>query len=215
MCFSPQASFAASAILMTTGVATLRQMSSKNQVWLASIPLLFGIQQFSEGLNWLYLNEQIASQTLFTISQHLFLFFAILMWPTWIPFSFLIIEKVDWRRKLLWINFGIGLAFSVFYIFYGKHESVSIVNHSLQYKGQVPFQFYLGILYPIIVLLPIFLSSLKNAWIFGILIAMAYLIADYFYAATFVSVWCFFASFVSLSIYKIIKDNKSIRIHSI
>ena len=53
-----------------------------------------------------------------------------------------------------------------------------------------------------------FLSSLRHAWIFGILVAIAYVIAEYFYVATFISVWCFFAAIVSLFIYKILRDNQ-------
>jgi hypothetical protein len=61
-------------------------------------------------------------------------------------------------------------------------------------------------LYPLVVLAPNFISSIKNMWIFGVLIVLGYFLAEYYYSITFISVWCFFAAIVSLFIYKIIKD---------
>ena len=53
MCFSASASFIAAAALATTGVATLRMASRPSELPFAAVPLLFGIQQFIEGLTWL------------------------------------------------------------------------------------------------------------------------------------------------------------------
>lgn len=210
MCFSAEASFTAAAVLTVTGIVTLRTTTSPVQFCFALIPLLFAIQQFSEGFIWLYLKHEIGSQFLFAISKKTFLIFAFLIWPIWIPLSFLLIEPKNSRRLLLWFNLFIGLGLSILYITYVKNQemSVLVVKNSIQYRGEFPHPNLLTILYVTSVLLPIFISSLKNVWIFGILIAIAYLIAEYFYAATFFSVWCFFSAIVSLTIYKIMKENQ-------
>lgn len=207
MCFSTEASFTAALFLGTAGGLTLKNSSSRSQFFIAAIPFLFAIQQFSEGLIWLYLSHHIGSQDLFINAERSYLTFAFLIWPIWIPLSFALIETVTWRRMLLFINLYCGLALSILNLTYGMKEdiSVEVVNHSLQYMGQVPEQ---GIVYPLIVMLPMFLSSLKNVWIYGLFIVMSFVIADYYYTSTFTSVWCFFSAIVSVVIYKILKDNQ-------
>ena len=55
MCFSAAASFTAGAVLTGIGVATLRKVEHPTYYLFASIPLLFAVQQFSEGVLWLTL----------------------------------------------------------------------------------------------------------------------------------------------------------------
>lgn len=207
MCFSTEASFTASVILTVGGTAILKTATSRSQLFLAAIPILFAIQQFSEGIIWLHLSNHFGSVALFESAQHSFLTFAFFIWPIWTPLSMAVLETVHWRRILLFINLFFGLALSVVNFSYAIRENltVQVVNHSLQYLGQVPSQTFI---YPLIVLLPMFLSSLRSAWIFGFLLTIGYILADYFYTTTFVSVWCFFSALVSLSIYKILKDNQ-------
>lgn len=207
MCFSTEASFSAAAILGAAGGLTLRNASSKSQFFLAAIPLLFAIQQFSEGLVWLHLTKNIGSDIFFTNAERSFLTFAFLIWPLWIPLSFALIEPISWRRSLLFINLYCGIGLSALNLTYAMKEpiSVTIVNHSLQYQGHVPEQM---ILYPVIVMLPTFLSSLRNSWIYGCLVLAAFVVAYYNYEANFTSVWCFFSAIVSVFIYKLIKNNQ-------
>ncbi len=208
MCFSTEASFTAAVLLGATGGATLKATSSRSQFFLAAIPFLFALQQLSEGLVWLHLSYQIGSNTLFFNAQRSFLMFAFLIWPIWIPLSLTVLEQVSWRRSLLYLNLACGIVLSTVNLFYGLHSdpSVHVINHSLQYLGKVPAQSFI---YPLIVLLPCFLSSLKSVRWFGVLTLMSYFVADYFYSVTFISVWCFFAAIISLSVYKILKDNRS------
>ena len=182
-------------------------MTSRSQFCLAIIPLLFAVQQFSEGLIWLNLSQHIGSQSSFINTQRSFLIFAFIIPPIWIPLAFAAVEKDSWRRILITIILCCGIGLSLLNLSYALKDDISVrvVNHSLQYIGTVPQQ---AIIYPLIVLLPCFISSLKKAWLFGLLIAVGYFIADYFYAQTFVSVWCFFAALVSICVYKILKTNQ-------
>lgn len=207
MCFSTEASFTAAILLGATGGLTLKKTTSRAQFFIAAIPILFAIQQFSEGIIWLFLSGEVGSHELFINAERSFLTFAFLVWPIWIPLSFALIEPVTWRRYLLFINLYCGVALSGLNLTYALREEVTvkIVNHSIQYMGNIPDQI---IIYPLIVMLPMFLSSLKNVWIYGVLLVGAYVVADYFYTVTFASVWCFFSAIVSLFIYKILKDNQ-------
>lgn len=208
MCFSTEASFTAALVLGAAGGLTLKNTTSKSQFFIAAIPLLFAIQQFSEGLIWLYLSKNIGTHEMFINAVRSFLTFAFLIWPIWIPLSFLVIEPVKWKQILLLIILCCGVALSLLNLTYAMREdvSISIVNHSVQYSGNIPKQV---IIYPLITMLPIFISSLKNVWIYGLLTLIAFVVANYFYTTTFTSVWCFFSAIVSFVIYKILRENQS------
>ena len=55
MCFSASASFGAGIVLSSIGIATITKTQSRSQLSLAFIPLIFAVQQFSEGFLWLSL----------------------------------------------------------------------------------------------------------------------------------------------------------------
>lgn len=207
MCFSAEASFTAALLLGTIGYATLKSSFSRSQFYLAAIPCLFAIQQFSEGVLWISLGQTYSSNLLRQISERIFLTFAFLIWPVWIPLSLTNLEKASWRKNILYAILACGITLSLMNLAYALRQpiSVHIVNHSLQYTGHVPAQ---TLLYPLIIILPCFISSYRYAWVYGLLIGTAYVIADYYYATTMVSVWCFFAALVSATIYSIIRLNQ-------
>jgi len=97
MCFSSAASFTAAVGLTSLGVLTLLETRNKKEIPFASIPLLFGIQQASEGLVWLSI--QHGNLYLNSVFSHVFTFFAYIFWPLFIPLSVLLLEKILWRRK--------------------------------------------------------------------------------------------------------------------
>lgn len=53
MCFSATASFTSSAVIGVIGVATLARSTHRREWLFASIPLLFALHQFAEGMVWL------------------------------------------------------------------------------------------------------------------------------------------------------------------
>jgi hypothetical protein len=63
MCFSASASFGASLVLSVIGVATIKNTRHREQLPFASIPFVFAVQQFSEGVLWLTLpySDYVAS----------------------------------------------------------------------------------------------------------------------------------------------------------
>jgi hypothetical protein len=53
MCFSATASFGAAVVLGTIGIVAMSKAGTKPQRLLAAIPLIFAVQQVTEGLIWL------------------------------------------------------------------------------------------------------------------------------------------------------------------
>jgi heme/copper-type cytochrome/quinol oxidase subunit 4 len=94
MCFSAPASFIASGGLTLLGGASLVVAKKEDKI-LALIPLLFGAQQFFEGIQWLYLNTGSSS----TLATYIFLVFAYIIWPIYVPACVLILDKE--KRKIM------------------------------------------------------------------------------------------------------------------
>ena len=75
MCFSAEVSFGASAVISTIGVLAVKKSTKKEQLLFALIPLLFGLQQFSEGWLWLALQNE-SYKALEAISSYSFILIA-------------------------------------------------------------------------------------------------------------------------------------------
>lgn len=211
MCFSAEASFIGSAALAVIGTATFNMVKqTQNKLW-AAIPLLFAVQQFCEGIVWLELNETIAHSALTVLAKELYLFFALALWVMWIPLAFAVAEPSPTRKKVLQVIlvFGVLLAIIQLDSFSIFSSRPSVKGRSLEYQTEsIPYK-TLGFL--LAVSLPPLISSLKYMKIFGLLLIISYLAAHYFYQATFVSVWCFFAGFVSLVLYLIARAHAAQR----
>lgn len=216
MCFSAEASFTASVVLTVIGVATLRQVSSRNQLFLAVIPLLFAFQQFSEGVLWIFLQNNQNHTFWSVIARYTYLSFAFVIWPIWIPLSSLALETQPFRKKIITGLVILGSIFAVAGLFFLLRYDISanIISHHIAYKLTTPVNPLILIagliIYGIVITFSIMVSSKKNALPFGFIIGILLLLSLYFYLYAFTSVWCFFCAICSVIFYKVIKAEKKV-----
>lgn len=199
MCFSAPASFSASAVLITVGIIAQRKSSSPNQRVFAAIPLLFGIQQFAEGILWLSFSYD--SFKLFeTSAMYVFLFFAQVVWPAFVPLSMRAVETDPTRKKILngLVVFGslVSAILLVYLIIYPSHANAECYHVFYNVKYPIPPK-YGGIFYFIPTAIPLFVSSARKMRLLGIVLFIVYVICKIFYLRYMISVWCFFASITS------------------
>lgn len=211
MCFSATASFGASIVLSVIGVASLKKVQHRSQSMFAAIPLLFAVQQFSEGILWLslpYPDLQYLQKT----TTYIFLTFAQIIWPLYVPVSILLLEKQKTREYTQKILVGIGLLVS-------GHLAYSLLNYDahaqidcyhITYIQSYPdnYRILSGVLYGIATIVPTFFSHIKRMWMLGLAVFISYIITSLFYENTLISVWCFFASIISISIWGIMRGIK-------
>ncbi|MBM3420414.1 MAG: hypothetical protein FJY11_04685 [Bacteroidetes bacterium] len=214
MCFSAGASFAGGAVISAIGAATLVKVRNPEQKLFASIPLLFGVQQISEGFVWAALNNLTTGPAL-DIPAYIFLVAAVVIWPTMIPLSVLKMEKPGWRRRAILVFLVAGIITS---LYYGAgltlHEvTPQIREHHILYTNTYPQPLSLPVfgLYAVATLLPLYFSSVRRMYIFGILVTISCLITGIFYREYLTSVWCFFAALISVTIFIIVSDTVSTR----
>ena len=213
MCFSATASLSAGIVLLFIGLASVQKVQHRSQFMFAAIPLLFAIQQFSEGILWLTL--------LYPDLQHFqkdstcfFLIFAQSIWTLHVSISVLILEKRKTRENIQRLLIVIGLLVSCnlgYYLYNYKAHAEIDCYHSL-YLQSYPekFRIWGGLLYGVATILPSFFSHIRHMCILGITVLIFYIITAPFYKNYLLSVWCFFAPVISISVWIIMREIKTL-----
>jgi len=209
MCFSATASFSAGIVLTVIGVASVKKVQHRSQTMFAFIPFIFAIQQFSEGLLWLSIPNEKWSH-LQTGITYFYLIIAQIIWPVWVPVAILLLEKEKTRKKTQRLLVAVGIAVSLYLTYCLLHFNIrsEIDCYHIAYIQTYPEPFRVmgGLLYIIATILPPFFSHIKRMWWLGIMVLIFYIITTVFYESYLVSVWCFFASVISLSVYLIMSE---------
>ena len=202
MCFSATASFASAGLMAGIGVVSVVHNKSHSHRMFAVVPLLFAIQQASEGIVWETINRP-AHARVFAMAVSVFLGFALVVWPTWLPMSLLRMETNATRRRIIRGLVWVGVAVSTFgasvLVFWSP--AAQIDEHSIRYDyphiGNHAVQVGYFLLYLVPAVVPTFLSSLIMArWIGGVLL-VSLITTIIIKLDTLTSVWCFFATTLS------------------
>ena len=213
MCFSAGASFAGAALISAVGVATVRKARKPQQRLFTVIPLFFGFQQCAEGVLWVTLRAG-GHDLLQNAATYVFLITALVIWPVMIPLSMWFMEEAEKRKKILAGLIATGGILSLFYafclIFYNVTPQIN--NFHIQYIDDFPRTFVTiaSFFYPVATVVPLYVSSVRRMWLFGVLITVSYIVTGIFFAQYLTSVWCFFAALISIAIYWILSESKTV-----
>lgn len=216
MCFSASASLIAGVLLSAIGVATISKTQHKNEIPLAAIPLLFGIQQFIEGFLWLSFRFEIP--LLNSVMTYAFTFFSHVLWPAFVPFAILMVETGPWRRKIIWVFQITGAAVGLYLLYYIiRHSISSEIHEHVIYVFPNFHKPLVLMLYVAATCAGAFFSSHKILNLFGVMSLFLFVVAYWFYKVAFFSVWCFFAAILSAIIYLHFKSsyarNPGVKLH--
>lgn len=213
MCFSVEASFGAGIVLSAIGVASIKKVQSPSQIVFASIPLIFSVQQITEGFVWLALSNPIYA-SLQQVTTYTFLLIAQIVWPVWVPLAILLAEKEDKRKTIqkLLVIVGVLLSSYMAYCLFSYNVQAKIIGYHISYEQNYPLALTLagGVFYFIATIVPPFFSTIKRMWLLGLAILISYIITIAFYENYFVSVWCFFASVISILVFVIMNEIKKL-----
>ena len=199
MCFSATASFVAGGALAATGAVTISKAKTKAELPLASIPLLFGIQQIIEGVIWV----SFGLPALSTVMTYLYLMFAYVLWPIFVPIAVLLIETNPVRKNILRVLSLIGFVLGMYllYFIFADPSKAHIVNQSIAYDYRHLYELLPLFLYVLVTCGSGLVSSHRIIQVFGVAALATFFVANWFYNITFISVWCFFAAILSVLIY--------------
>ncbi len=201
MCFSATASFSAGVVLAGLGTLTLKAAHHRRELPLAAIPLLFAVQQLSEGVIWMTFRYD--TPLLNAVMTHVYSFFSHVLWPVYVPLAVLLIEPPGWRRRALLAFVAAGLAVGLYLLYFLVAYPV-VSRPTGQHIEYVSPHFFAALamtLYLSATTVSPMVSTHRMVKVFGVLALMSFAAAYYFYARWFISVWCFFAALLSAVIY--------------
>lgn len=202
MCFSPTASFIASGVIGTVGVATLRHVRAPRTLLFGAIPMLFALHQFTEGLVWLGLEGRIGPVGLDHVA-FLFMLYAQGLLPLLMPIAVALMEPPGWRRRAIIALVGIGAVVCVWDV-YGLIFLPSrcfIEGNSVAYRNPMTGNLFISLLYILAACGSLLLSSHRVVRLYGVLNVIALTITQIVKEYAFASVWCFYAALMSVMLY--------------
>ena len=216
MCFSATASFSAGVVLTAIGIASIKKSKHKSQLLFAGIPFMFGVQQFAEGILWVII-PNADYQYLQKTATYIYLIFAHVLWPLWVPIAILLLDKSNERNMLqkILVAAGVLVGFYLAYCLLFFDVKAIIDGHHINYVlgySDLMNNFWI-FLYAMATIAPPFFSHIKKMWILGITVLISYLVTLIFFEKYMLSVWCFFSSIISIIIYYFIaklSDNKEV-----
>jgi len=214
MCYSAQASFAASGALAVGSVAISRLPKAKAGVPLSLFPAIFAAHQFIEGLIWLNHNG-VLPDAYRPAAVYAYVLIAYVLWPVFVPFSAYLLETDRRRRTIILFCQVVGLGVGVSLLLAALRQPVAVSADccSLSYGVNAPY--LLVVPYLVAVSIPFLLSSQKSLVLFGVGIvvscAAAAIAAS---AAEFPSLWCFLAALLSAGLYLHFRATTRVTAHS-
>jgi hypothetical protein len=216
MCFSATGSFAVASVIAGIGAVAIQQEKPPTHRMLAVVPLLFAAQQVAEGVVWMTIDHP-GQVGLHRMAVDLFLGFALVLWPMWVPISLFVAERNRRRRRALAVLSWIGVAVGVYaaaLLIHGR-PTTHVAGHSVAYSYRdrgpaLVLALYLpGYVLPTVV--PFFVSTISRAKTMGVVLTLSLLATFVIERQALTSVWCFFAAILSvLIVVSIGKDHRLI-----
>ena len=201
MCFSASASFIAGTSLSAVGVAALRRTVTRAERPFAMIPLLFGLQQLTEGIIWQTFSHD--APLLREWMTYLYSGFSHVLWPVYVPFAAGVLEAAGWRKKATFAFGGVGIAVSFYLLYYMVKTPMvaEIVGRHIVYASPHFYLVPVMALYLAATCASCFFSSHGFVRLFGVLVSLSFIAAYIIHVTALISIWCFFAAILSLLIY--------------
>ena len=201
MCFSATASFVAGATLSAAGVATLTQARHRSEIPFAAIPLLFGIQQITEGVLWVTFRHDapVLKQTMTDVYS----VFSHVWWPIYVPFAIGYLEASRRRKTILLAFQAAGLAAGLYllYSLIARPIVAEVIDRHIVYVSPHFYLLPVMVLYVAATCVSCLFSSHPFVKLFGMLAFVAFVASYLVHPRALVSIWCFFAAVLSLLVY--------------
>jgi len=208
MCVSAEASFCLTGVLTPVGIYCLTSAGRRDPRLLpvSAIPLLFGIQQFCEGVVWIGVGR--GDGELSRLAAIGFLFFALAFWLFWIPFSAVFLEPRTTFKSYLGLCALIGLTGGLILFLPVALNladlQITLAGHSIRYDYADPPalvlapQWFWHLLYVAVIAAPLILSKNTTLLWYSTALVVSAVISHVYFLYAFASIWCFFAAFLSL-----------------
>jgi hypothetical protein len=179
-------------------VVALREVRHVREVAFASLPLLFALHQLVEALIWAGVDDHDVSVPLQHAAVLVYVGYAMVVLPTLMPLSVLLLEpRGDRLRVAPFVFLGalMSVVFAVEVLF--TPVSVMVHPHALEYVTGLSHGGILAVGYVVAVIGPAVLSGYRSVVAFGLVNLVGLVVVAIAYKDAFASLWCVFAALAS------------------
>lgn len=201
MCFSPEADFAAGAVVAGAGVETLRRVRAPRELIVGALPLLFGIHQIVEGFVWLSLRGQVA-QGWGNAAKEAYIVYAHAVLPAIVPLGFMLLEPDRRRSRWMWPLVCLGLILGAYLLWQVTAYPVGAQQEArcIDYTTRTPNDVLIGVLYVAATCGPALISSRRHLRWFGLVSLIGVIATALVRVNELTSLWCLYVAMVSVLI---------------
>lgn len=202
MCFSPTADLVGGLVVGVIGVDVLVSVRGRNSHRaLAALPLLFAAHQLVESFVW-WGTEGKVPHAVGTAALWIYLLFAFVVLPTYVPAAVLRTEPPGTRRRLMaaLTLVGLGVSTTLLIAMLVGPVSVRARAHHLAYSTGLRAGFLVVGLYVIVTCGAFIASGQRIVTLFGVVNLAAVAVIAALTVDGFASVWCAWAAVSSAAL---------------
>lgn len=202
MCFSATADLVGGIVISAIGVDTLRHVERRHDhLAFASLPLLFGLHQLTETFVWWGLEGTVAAEV-GRVATYVYLAFAFVVLPTFVPFAIRALEPPGRRRTIMDGFTALGAVVSLILLVAMIRGPVtaSLDDHHIDYGIDLVAGPVIVVAYVIATCLSAIVSGYRHIAQFGLANLVAVGIIAVLTINGFASIWCGWAAVLSVGI---------------
>lgn len=199
MCFSAQADLVGGVVLGAIGVDTLRHVGQRREYLpLAALPLMFAAHQLAEAFVWWGLQGHLGD-TVADVATWLYLLFAFVLLPVYVPVAVLVAESSGQRRKLIRWSVVVGGIVSALLLAAMVRGPVtaSLDDWHIRYGTGIDAAVPIVGAYIVATCGSLLLSTNRILVRFGLVNLAAVVVLAIFVVEGFASLWCAWAALAS------------------
>jgi hypothetical protein len=202
VCFSPEADAIVGGIVVAVGVDALRHTTAPKQLALAALPVVFGVHQITEAFVWWGLQGHV-SDTIERAALWIYLLIALVALPVYVPLAVRLIEPLAVRRRIISALWALGIVVAVVLAAAMIREPINaaIDGHHIAYSLEgMRTGGPIIALYVLATCGALLACSYRDIAVLGAVNLAAVPLLMWLTSGGFVSLWCFWATLVSVVI---------------
>ena len=202
MCFSPTADLVGSVVIGAIGVDVLRNVHRRHDHWaFAAQALRFGLHQFVETFVWWGLDGTVP-HALGTVATWIYLLFAFVVLPTYVPVAIRALEPKGTRRRVMdgFVVLGAAVSVTLLVAMFRGPVTASEAGHHISYGIDLPLSVAIVAAYVVATCASALVSGFRQIALFGAINLAAVAVIAVLLINGFASVWCGWAAVTSAAI---------------
>jgi len=198
MCFSAQADLTTGLVASAFGIDALRHVTRRQQLVLASLPLLLGAHTIDESFVWWGLHGQV-SEPVTHAAIYVFLAFAFLL-PFLVPLALFGVETVRGRRRWMALLLALGALTSALLLteIIRSPVAATIDGSHIAYVSGGSDALLLGVFYVLATCGALLVASSRMLAAFGLLNLAVVIALSWLTFTGLTSLWCAWAAISSI-----------------